>query len=152
MVVLSRVNRSNRLLVWVALLSPSVLAISALSIRGLSTPNHVIPLSLSSHSASTASQHFPLEISPDLISLGVLDAGQSARVKLALRNPGRYTAVLERIETSRPCLQINPSTMRVEPGESGSLVVTFDTPHDSDFRGSLSVDVIGHSSLGKALF
>jgi hypothetical protein len=53
--------------------------------------------------------------------------------------------MIERIETSCPCLATTPGSIRISPGESKVLAIEFDPSAEPDFRGGLSVDVTGHA-------
>jgi hypothetical protein len=59
---------------------------------------------------------------------------------------------VERIETSCPCLQVDPKSLQIGPGERISLRVTFDPSHDPDFRGGLAIDVTGYTKDGSIVF
>jgi hypothetical protein len=78
----NQASRSNRLLLSTALPPAFVFAACALSILGSSTANHTSPPH--SNLASSSSQRFPLEISPDPIDLDVIRQGESARATLRL--------------------------------------------------------------------
>ncbi len=133
-------SHSNRLLVWVTLPPAFVLAVSALSILGSSTPNHTPP---PSNLASSAGKPFLLEISPDPVSLGVVSSGQKARASLTLLNRGPQPVTVERIDTGCPCLRTKPEWIRIAPGEAKVLAVEFDPSAEPDFRGGLSIVVTG---------
>jgi len=134
---------SNRRLLWVALLLALLMFVGTLAIPGSSTLNHN-PFSLSS--VGTRGQHFPLEISPDPISLGVVDTGQKARGSLTLVNHGSQPVRVERIESSCPCLAITPHLIRIGPHEKKVLTVEFDGSVEPDFHGGLAIDVTGYAA------
>jgi hypothetical protein len=69
-----------------------------------------------------------------------------------LRNPGPRPVSVERIETSCPCIRVEPARFKVGPGEFAELVARFDPSHDPDFRGGLSIEVVGRSSRDFVLF
>jgi len=95
---------------------------------------------------------FPLEISPDPVDLGVLPPGRSAQATISLRNPGPRPVSVERIETSCPCIRAEPASFKVGPGELAELVTRFDPSDDPDFRGGLSIEVVGRSPRDFVLF
>lgn len=95
---------------------------------------------------------FPLEVSPDRVLLGALTAGQSATGKFTLLNPGSCRAAVARFETSCPCLTVAEQRITVEPGQTVDLLVKFDPTHAPDFRGGLSVSVIGRDAAGGIAF
>jgi hypothetical protein len=94
----------------------------------------------------------PLEISPDPISLGTLDPGQSAIAKLTLRNSGPHPVIVSRAQTGCPCLNVAGQTAYIGPGQAVNLTVEFDPTEDPDFRGRLSIDVFGRDQPGKIVF
>lgn len=102
--------------------------------------------------ASSAGPRFPLEISPDPVQLGVLAPGRSADANIVLRNPGIDLVLVERIESSCPCLGAGRSRIQMAPGESCNLSLRFDPSHDADFRGRLSINVAGYDAAGRTVF
>jgi len=139
----SQTSRLNQLVVCVALPGTLVLAVATLSILGSSTPNHTPP---PANLASSAGSHFPLEISPDPVSLGVVNSGQKATAAFTLVNHLSHALTIERIETSCPCLRIKPGSIRIEPDERKVLAVEFDPSTEPDFHGGLSIDVTGYAA------
>ena len=85
----------------------------------------------------------PLQVSPDPVSLGSLSPGQQATGRITLRNPGQSPVIVERVETSCSCLDVGPFPIKIEPGRSANLTVRFDPADEPDFRGRLSIEVIG---------
>ncbi len=51
---------------------------------------------------------------------------------------------MQRIETSCPCLTTTPGPIWIGRGECKVLAVEFDPSQESDFRGSLAIDVTGY--------
>ena len=145
----SRISRLKYLLACLTLPGSLVLASASLLILRSSTPNHIPPLS---NSASSADRPFPLEISPDPVSLGILLPGQSTGAKVVLRNSGPQTVTVARIETSCPCLKIEPVSFKIGSGELVNLAIGFDPSHAPDFRGALSIKVTGFSITGEVNF
>jgi Protein of unknown function (DUF1573) len=127
--------------VCAALSATLVLAVATLSILGPSTSNHTPP---PVNLASSVGSHFPLEISPDPVLLGVVDRGQKAKAPFTLVNHGSQPVTVDRIETSCPCLTATPGSIRISPGERKVLAVEFDPSAEPDFRGGLSIDVTGY--------
>lgn len=95
---------------------------------------------------------FPLEISPDPILLGTLFPGRSAIAKLTVRNSGSRPVIVESIETSCPCLNVAKQWARLGPRQTADLTVRFDPADEPDFRGCLSIDVIGREPGGEIAF
>jgi Protein of unknown function (DUF1573) len=91
-------------------------------------------------------------ISPDPIELGVIAPGQTAGHPLSVRNPLSERVVIERIETSCPCIGAQELPIPVEPNQEKELEISFDPSEARDFRGSLSVDVTAHLSDGRVAF
>jgi hypothetical protein len=125
------------------------IAAVSLAVLGSAAPNHIPPLS---KLTSTAGPQLPLKISPDPISLGTLDPGRSAVAKLTLRNSGSDPVIVARVETSCPCLTVAEQSTEIGPGQAADLTMEFDPADDPDFRGGLSIDVIGRDPLGGIVF
>lgn len=89
-----------------------------------------------------------LIVSPDPIALGVLTPGHSAQTTVTIRNQTSEAVMVRRFETTCPCILVTPVPIRVGPRGTASLVVTFDPKAEPDFRGSLSVDVVGYADDG----
>jgi hypothetical protein len=94
----------------------------------------------------------PLAISPDPISLGTLDPGQSASAKLTLRNSGQCPVTVATVHTSCPCINVSGQPAYIGPGLTVSLTVEFDPAQEPDFRGGLSIDVFGRDPPGELVF
>ena len=94
----------------------------------------------------------PLQVSPDPVSLGSLSPGQQATGRITLRNPGQSPVIVERVETSCSCLDVGPFPIKIEPGRSANLTVRFDPAAEPDFRGRLSIEVIGRGPAGLVAF
>lgn len=56
------------------------------------------------------------------------------------------------VETSCPCLLVSKQPVCVRPGECADLTVKFDPTDDPDFRGGLSIHVIGRDPTGEIVF
>ena len=56
--------------------------------------------------------------------------------------------MVARVGTSCPCLNVADQSINIGPGEAADLTVKFDSVHDPDFRGGLSIDVIGRGPAG----
>jgi len=93
-----------------------------------------------------------LEIRPDPISLGVIEAGTPGKAALTLRNPGSVPLTLERVETSCSCIRVETVPVRIDACGSVDLAVVFDPTSEPDFRGGLSVDLTGRMPGGATLF
>lgn len=146
---ISLVRPRIHLLFRAAFPSLAGIALLFLSLSGSSSPNHTPPFQIL---ASSAQQGLPIEIRPDPISLGTLDPGQSAVAKFTLRNPGSHPVIVARVETSCPCLKVVDQPTSIGPGQAADLTVKFDPTNDPDFRGGLSIDVIGRDPMGRIVF
>jgi hypothetical protein len=78
-----------------------------------------------------------------VVDLGTLRPGESAEATITLRNPTDETVVVERVETSCPCILATVPRLRLEPGGSVPLKLRFDPSKNLDFRGSLRINVQG---------
>ncbi len=58
-------------------------------------------------------------------------------------NRGSRPILVQRIETSCPCLTIEPRSLTVGSGEKQVLGLAFDPSGDLDFRGGLAIEVTG---------
>jgi hypothetical protein len=104
------------------------------------------------NSASDAPPHFPLSVNDEPLKLEDLDAGQSARTSLAVLSSQETPVRLERIETSCPCVKVGPVPVQIDPGSTTALTVTFDASGEPDFRGKLSVNIVGYTEDGSVGF
>ena len=95
---------------------------------------------------------YPLENKPELVLLGTLAAGQHAEATITLLNPSRDAVQIDRVETSCPCLSAEPTKFKVGPGESAEVRLAFDPSQEPDFRGGLSIEVIGYGAMAKIAF
>jgi Protein of unknown function (DUF1573) len=86
----------------------------------------------------------PIEISPDPVEFGVVDEGQVSNAVLSLTNRGSRELVIDRVETSCPCLTITPGRLRIAPSERKVVAVVFDPSGEPDFHGRLSIDISGY--------
>ncbi len=138
-------SRRGRWLTWTAI--PVVMGLGALALSSLgSSPSEQAPPPLKP--ASPARPHFPLAISPDPIVLGVVHPGEQAETSLSLRNTQDKTLIVERIDTSCTCIDVEGVPARLGPYEAAELKVTFGQSDDPGFEGRLSVEVIGYLSGG----
>jgi len=71
---------------------------------------------------------------------------------IALHNSSRQPAIVERIQTSCPCLHVEKQSITLRPGESADLPVRFDSLDEPDFRGGLSIEVVGRGVTGGVVF
>ena len=67
----------------------------------------------------------PLQVSPDPVSLGSLGLGQQAAGRLAPCHLGHGQVIIERVETSCPCLDVEPLPIKIEAGRSANLTIRF---------------------------
>lgn len=86
------------------------------------------------------------------MSLGTLTTGQRAELPITLRNRTSRPLGIRRVETSCPCLRAEPMSFTVRPGESAEVRLAFDSSQEPDFRGGLSIGVVGYDSAGEAVF
>lgn len=113
-----------------------------------SKPGRSLPMQ--NPSRSTVSR-FPLEISPNPVSLGSLNPGQVVDKKIVLSNPWTTPVTIQRIETSCPCLEVAPVPIEIASGRSGEIVVRFNSTEDPDYRGVLGIEVTGYNPSGKSV-
>ena len=85
-------------------------------------------------------------VSPDPVSLGKIRPGRAASVDFELHNRTAMRLAVDRIKTSCPCIQVTPRTVRIEPGDSARLTVTYDPTEAPEFRGALSARVDGYAT------
>ncbi|CAN0426499.1 unnamed protein product [Phaeothamnion confervicola] len=94
-----------------------------------------------------------LIVNPDPIPLGKLPPGRGARAAAKLFNPSSESLVVERVETSCPCVRSTTRLpLRINPGETEILDVEFDPSKEPGFRGGLGVDVVGTDAIGTGVF
>ena len=121
-----------------------------LTVRGCSLSRSVSTAQLDL--GSPVEPRFPLEASPDPVSLGSLAPGEVAEAQIGLINRHPSPIVVQTIDSSCPCLEIQPSQVSIDPGESATLTARFDPRVEPDFRGKLGVDVTGTDGSGAILF
>jgi len=88
---------------------------------------------------------FPLETSPEPVSLGVLSRGQKAVASFAITNRSERAFAIDRVVTSCPCLVVKPPATVIGPLETKTVAVEFDPTDEPDFVGGLSIDVTGYA-------
>jgi hypothetical protein len=93
-----------------------------------------------------------LVVNPDPIRFGEIAAGEAASTTLTLRSNARSPVVIERIDVSCPCIRVAPGSLRIDPGGSAALRVSFDPTKDPNYRGELGVHVIGFGDGGRVVF
>jgi len=98
------------------------------------------------------SQQTTIAVEPASLSLGALIPGQVGRGSVTLRNNSREAAIIESVETSCECVHANASLKKIGPGATTSLAVEFDSSNEPEFRGNLSISLIGRDERGIALF
>ena len=86
------------------------------------------------------------------MSLGVLRPGCSAETEISVRNPSPHRVVIKHIETSCPCLSVKQESINIDAKESATFTVKFDSGHDPDFRGRLSIEIIGRDGGENIIF
>lgn len=138
----------GRLVLLAALTGLAGCTVLSFSLLRLSALNHTSPLS---KSARTPLQ-FPLEISPESPSLGTLIVGQHAEARIALRSRTSRPLEVHRVETSCPCLRVEPTSFKVAPGGSAEVDLAFDPSQEPEFRGRLSIDVAGYGLGDEIIF
>lgn len=112
-------------------------------------PRSYLPLSHLREAKSTGDRSeagSSISVSPSPLVLGRLIPGQSARSELVLSNRGISPMVVDHIETSCPCVRVvTPTPIYLGPRRAVALAVVFDPTGEDDFRGSLSVHLVGRS-------
>ena len=137
-----------RSLPWVVLPAGAAVILTALAVVLPSRNPNPPPL----NSAPVATYRLPFEIIPDSIDFGILRLGELAHAFLTLRNTQEDSVMVQRIETSCPCIGATPMPMRIGPGRTEQLNVVFNPSFDPDFEGALSVEVTGHLASGQLAF
>ena len=92
-----------------------------------------------------------LIVEPRAIRLGTIAPGRTAQASATLRNPGTEAIEVAHFDASCPCVRVTPDRLRIAPGQSAMIGLTFDPADEPDFRGSLAVEVIGRSPDGSAV-
>lgn len=140
---------SNRMVYNFAILTGIIIVAASFAIFASSSPHHKTARPNPSRSNK---QPFPIEISPDPFEIGRISPGQSARATFVFRNAGSQVMTIRRIETSCPCLVVDPTAVEVGSGESTILSARFDGSEDPGFRGRLSINVKGFDAMEKLVF
>lgn len=89
---------------------------------------------------------------PSLVSLGVLRPGEPGRGTFSLRNDSKLVVIVDHVESTCPCVAISPLPIRIASKKTVNMEVLFEPQEESDFRGSLSVELSGKGSGSEILF
>ena len=100
----------------------------------------------------TAHNKSRLVVDPDPVSLGFLRPGEQGHVTFTVRNPESNLMVVDEVKSSCPCVSVSNLPARIDPGGSARFVVSFDPAEEPDFRGGLSVELIGMGPDRAVLF
>jgi hypothetical protein len=139
----------HRPALWAATTAITAVVAGALCfIKSAPSSQHALHL----NRAGGLGQRFPLAISPDPITFGVLNGRTSVRRVISARNMQNVPLRLARIETSCPCIRVVPLPVQVAPDETQNWTVTFDPSAEPDFKGSLAVEVTGYLPDGEIAF
>jgi hypothetical protein len=98
------------------------------------------------------SHRFPLAISPDPIIFGTLDGRALVQRVVLARNTQNASLVLDRIQTSCPCIRMASLPIRMEANETQDWTVSFDPSVEPEFAGRLSIEVVGYLVDGQIAF
>ena len=101
-----------------------VVGVTALSLLGSPTPNHTPPPSEFGEIGQAAASARD-EPESDIVR-NLERAGQRAQAKITVRNHGLQPVDIQRIETSCPCLRVEPVSLTVGPSESAEIGFAFD--------------------------
>lgn len=66
-------------------------------------------------------------VTGDLVRLGNVRQGESARTTLMLKNVGASALRIVKIETSCPCMAVTPATLVIHPSGAANLDIRMDT-------------------------
>ena len=136
-------------LLSVVLPAGAVVMITALAVV-LRSLNHTPPRPV--NSAGAATHHFPLEISPDPIDLGILRRGESAHASVLIRNKQNVSLIIERVVLSCPCILAPSFPLQMGPHDVSRLSFSFDPSSEPDFEGKLAIEVTGYLAGGEIAF
>jgi hypothetical protein len=89
---------------------------------------------------------------PVPVDLGCLPPGCVGRAELSVRNVGRASQTLARVDCSCPCVRVVGLPLSIPAGTTAALVVTFDPSEEPDFRGALAVRLRGLGDSDVELF
>lgn len=137
-------------LVWLAAAPAGMALIATLVGLRSSGPNAAPPSPR--ESVRSAGPRPPLEISPDPVVLGTISAHQPATTSIRVKNLRTVPVILERIETSCPCITLGDIPAHLEPDAPTDLRVAFDPSYEPDFVGALAVSVVGYLADGEVGF
>jgi hypothetical protein len=149
--VIVRIGTLRNRLIWLVATPTAMALIASLASLAASKPKSVVPR-LSAESERSAAPWLPLEIRPDPVVLGAIPAHQTAQISIGVENLRTVPVILERVETSCPCITVGDLPASLEPEGATDLRVTFDPTHEPDFVGALAVQVVGYLSDGQVGF
>jgi Protein of unknown function (DUF1573) len=94
----------------------------------------------------------PLKVSPEYPSLGTSVCGRQLAGEIRLSNAGPKSVLVNRVETSCPCLTAKSVPLEIDPGKSAVLALQFDPREDPGFRGRLAISVNGYTVQDEIAF
>lgn len=92
----------------------------------------------------------PIEVRPRPLRFGVLTAGQPAAGQLSVRWASNGPGPVVAIESSCPCIRVEPDQVSFADNRTHELAVIFDPAADADFRGGLAVELVARGPKGSA--
>ena len=92
-----------------------------------------------------------LIVEPEVINFGLVEGGHRVEARMGLMNSGPAECYIFTIQTSCPCLTVEPPTVKIMPGQRTQLCVVLDLRSEPEFRGNLAIDIEGKSVEGSAL-
>ena len=126
------------------------LTVSLLICCGCSSP--VEPQQDTRSAMKPPSSNFPLRAEPSVLLLGMLKPGDSSEASARIRNTSQVPHSVDRIVTSCPCVSSSASTFSLGSGEDCVITLKFDSREEPEFRGNLTVEVMGKSRDDELLF
>jgi hypothetical protein len=95
---------------------------------------------------------YPIEVTPNPLSLGTLHRGKYARNSFVIRNRSSEPVDLDHLETSCECVQVILPTHSLAPGQEMLGELEVNLAQKPMFTGSLAVDVVASMPNGEILF
>ena len=91
-------------------------------------------------------------LAPPRVALGIVPPGAVKTSSVTVHNRTRAPLEVADVESSCPCVRIGPVPLRIDPGRSARMDVTFDPAEEPDFRGALAVEFTGRDASRRKVF
>jgi hypothetical protein len=117
--------------------------LSSVPTLGCLLPLGVIPFFYLAESTKPFPQ---LIVDPQAVELGSVSQASRTQIRLVLGNPHNQPVLVERLQSSCPCLQGRDLPWLLEAGAESNVELTLDLVRESGFVGRLAIDLCGQTA------